>query len=57
MKVKELKNYLKDFNDDVEIAIVDFEQSNCWNIAELRTCEDRTSNDYMKFIDVVIEGM
>jgi hypothetical protein len=55
MKVKELKEILSTLKDDAEICIVDNDQDNSWDILECRTCEDKSSEFFGNFLDIVIK--
>ena len=54
MKVKELKEILSTLKDDAEVCIVDNDQDNSWDILECRTCEDKSSEFFGNFLDIVI---
>lgn len=55
MLVKELKKILSNFNDDVDVSVIDKDQNNCYEIIEWRTCEDHSSEYYWKYLDLVID--
>ena len=55
MKVKELKEILSTLKDDAEICIVDNDQDNAWDILECRICEDKTSESFRNYLDIVIK--
>lgn len=55
MTAKELIDYLKTVDENAEIAVVDWDQNNTYNIADIRTCEDKSSEHYLKFVDLVIK--
>lgn len=55
MTAKELIDYLKTVDENAEIAIVDKHQHNDYRIIDIRTCEDKSSEYYLKFVDIVIE--
>lgn len=54
MTAKELIDYLKTVDKNAEITIVDKDQSNDYKIIDIRTCEDRSSKEYLKFVNIVI---
>ena len=54
MTAKDLIEYLKTVDEDAQINIVDMHQNNEYEIKDIRTCEDRTSDNYLKFVDIVI---
>ena len=54
MTAKDFIEYLKTVDEDAQINIVDMHQNNEYEIKDIRTCEDRTSNNYLKFVDIVI---
>lgn len=54
MKIGELKKILEDFDDDCEIDIIDYDQNNSWDIVEIRFCDDKSSDFYMKYLELVI---
>lgn len=55
MTAKELIDYLKTVDDNAEITVVDWYQNNTYNIADIRTCEDKSSEYYRKFVDIAIK--
>ena len=55
MIVSELMEYLKEVNEDAEVCVVDREQNCCYEIFECSFCEDKTSEDYKKYIDIVAD--
>lgn len=54
MTAKELIDYLKTVDENAEINIVDKHQNNEYRIVDIQTCEDRSSKEYLKFVDIVI---
>ena len=54
MQVIELKKFLDNIEDCGEVCIVDAEQNYTFNISELNTCEDASSEDYYNYADIVI---
>ena len=54
MKKAELLELLNGLDDDAEITIVDSEQDNSWDIADVITCDDNTSEYKGKYADIVI---
>lgn len=54
MKVFELISILQKMNATADVAVVDEEQDNCYEIIECRVCEDNCSVDKDKYIDIVI---
>lgn len=54
MTAKELIDYLKTVDENAEINIVDKHQNNEYRIVDIQTCEDRSSEKYLKFVDIVI---
>lgn len=50
MKVKELKEFLEMLDEDSDVSIVDDSQSVCYDILELRSCDDT-----MDFLDIAVE--
>lgn len=55
MQSYHLKKILEDINQTGEITIIDENQNNCFEIIEIRTCEDKTSEDYRNYADLVID--
>lgn len=55
MKKQELIKILEPFGDDCEITIVDNNQDNCYEIIDIRTCEDNSSEYHKAYIDIVID--
>ena len=55
MKVKELKDIIKNLDDDIEVMIIDSEHSNCYDIIDSEICEDKFSPFYNSFLDLVID--
>lgn len=55
MTAKELIDYLKTVDENAKINIVDRHQNNEYRIVDIQTCEDRSSEKYLKFVDIVIE--
>ena len=55
MTAKELIDYLKTVDENAEISIVDVDQNNQYDIVDIRTCEDKTSEHYLKYVDLVIK--
>lgn len=54
MTAKELIDYLKTVDENAQINIVDKHLNNDYRIVDIQTCEDRTSDEYLKFVDIVI---
>lgn len=54
MTKAELLELLKDLDDSADICIVNEEQEVCYDILEVRTCEDNTSEYKGKYADLVI---
>ncbi len=54
MIIKDLIEMLSKLNPNGVVSIVDFEQNNCYEIVEVRTCEDHSSEMYNGFADIVI---
>lgn len=55
MTKAELIKLLENLNDNAIISITDAEQNNCYDISEVRICEDKTSEYYNKYADIVVE--
>lgn len=55
MQVIELKKFLDDIEDCGEVYIVDAGQNYTFDISELNTCEDVSSEDYYNYADIVID--
>nr|DAN08478.1 MAG TPA: hypothetical protein [Caudoviricetes sp.] len=55
MQVIELKKFLDDIEDCGEVYIVDAGQNYTFDILELNTCEDVSSEDYYNYSDIVID--
>lgn len=56
MKVKELKELLSGLQDNADVCVVNEEQDITWDILECRICEDKSSDFYGTFLDIVIES-
>ena len=54
MTAKELIDYLKTVDENAKINIVDKHQNNEYRIVDIQTCEDRSSEEYLKFVDIII---
>lgn len=54
MKIRELIEILQELNQDGEVCIVDDEQNNTYEITEVRTCEDHSSEYFKAYADIVI---
>ena len=54
MRAKELIEILKDVDENAEISVVDMQQNNEYEIKDIRICEDRTSEEYEKFVELLI---
>lgn len=54
MIAKDLIEYLKTVDENAEINIVDKHQNNEYRIVDIQTCEDRSNEKYLKFVDIVI---
>lgn len=54
MLIKDLIKQLQELNPNGEVCIVDNDQDNCYEILEVRTCEDRTSEDFRAYADIAI---
>ena len=55
MKIKELIKLLQDLNKNGDVCIVDDDQNNCFEILEVRTCEDHSSKYFRAYADIVIK--
>lgn len=55
LKVKELIGYLQTLKPDAEVCVVDKNQNNTYEIIDLRTCEDHSSEYYLNFLDIAID--
>ena len=55
MKIKELIKVLQELNPDGDVVVVDDDQNNEWSIVEVRTCEDRSSEWFKDYADIVID--
>lgn len=55
MKIKELIEILQQLNPNGDVCIVDNEQDNCFDIVEVRTCEDNSSEYNLGYADIVID--
>lgn len=54
MTAKELIEYLQTVDENAQINIVDKHQNNDYRIIDIQTCEDRSSEKYLKTVDIVI---
>ena len=52
MTAKELIEYLQTVDENAQINIVDKHQH--YRIIDIQTCEDKTSEKYLKSVDIVI---
>ena len=55
MTKAELLKLLQDLDDNAEVTVIDDGQNYCWDITEIRVCEDNTSEYKGKYADVVID--
>lgn len=55
MNVRELRKILNEFDDNCEVVIVGKEQDNAYEIIDYATCEDKTSEYFRKYIDLIID--
>ena len=55
MTKAELLKLLQDLDDNAEVTVIDDGQNYCWDITEVRVCEDNTSEYKGKYADVVID--
>ena len=55
MKKSELINALRNIDDNAEICVVNDEQEICYDVVEIRTCEDKTSSYFRNYADLVIK--
>lgn len=55
MKIIDLIKFLQNLNPNGEACIVDYDQNNVFEIVELRTCDDRGSDWYREYVDIVID--
>lgn len=54
MLIKDLIRQLQELNPNGEVCIVDNDQDNCYEIIEVRTCEDKTSEYFRAYADIAI---
>lgn len=54
MLVKELKEIIKNLDDNVNVTIIDIDHNNCYDIIDTEVCEDRTSEFFNTYLDLVI---
>ena len=55
MTKAELLKLLQDLDDNAEVTVIDDGQNYCWDVTEVRVCEDNTSEYKGKYADVVID--
>lgn len=55
MLVKELIKALQELNPDGEVCVIDHKQCYGWQIVEVITCEDRSSEWFKGYADIVID--
>ena len=55
MTKTELLKLLQDIDDNAEVTVIDDGQNYCWDITEVRVCEDNASEYKGKYADIVID--
>ena len=55
MTKAELLKLLQDLDDNAEVTVIDDGQNYCWDITEVRVCEDNASEYKGKYADIVID--
>ena len=54
MTKAELIKILENLNDDAVISVTDAAQNNYYDILEVQICEDKTSEYYKNYADIVV---
>lgn len=55
MKIKELMNALSDLDPNGNVCVVDYDQNTSYGIAEVRYCDDHSSEWYKNYADIAID--